>query len=79
MVNLALNFFSNSSFWFYFIYIIVCIIVLVPLVVGIPMCLKNKTLTSNQKGIWIILLIAFGIVAFIIYCIFSKSNNKLQQ
>lgn len=79
MVNMILNIINVSDVWFVIAYIIALAIILVPLVVGIPMCLKNKTLTSRMKAVWVILLIWFGIIAFIIYCILYKSKKPIQQ
>ena len=76
---MILNIINVSDVWFVIAYIIALAIILVPLVVGIPMCLKNKALPSNLKAVWIILFIAFGIVAFIIYCILYKSKKPIQQ
>lgn len=65
---------SNISFWI--MYAVAAIWVLVPLAVGIPMCIRNKEITTGFKVAWCFAFLFFGMIAFLIFLAIYYSRRK---
>lgn len=59
-----------------FIRLIILIWILVPLVIGIPLCLRNKAITGWFKAGWISAFLFGGMLAFFIYLAIYNSHKK---
>lgn len=65
-----------DSVWSGIVYVIAVIWFLVPLVVGIPMCLKNKVISPWYKVGWCLALLFFGMIAFFLYLVIYSRNAR---
>ena len=65
-----------DSVWSGIVYVIAVIWFLVPLVVGIPMRLKNKVISPWYNVGWCLALLFFCMFAFFLYLVIYSRNAR---
>lgn len=62
----------NPDFGLYIAIFIAFICALLPLAVGIPLCLKNTSLSPLAKAGWCLVLLSFGLIGLFAYLIIYR-------
>ena len=68
-----------SGVWSVIVYIVAALWVVIPIIIGIPMCIRNKTIPKGYKVGWIIAFLLFGMFAFFLYLVIYSKHTKTDK
>ncbi len=67
---------GSGGVWFTIVYVIAILWFAIPLFVGIPLCLRNRTIPGWYKAGWCLAFLLFGMFAFFLYLVIYSRHVR---